>query len=102
MPIILQKFEITVKDGDGNYTSQEIDGSLLKNDYGVEFFVHRSPKGFRVSEVSTGLAVTPEMKTKKEAVTELHNVVESRGVDMVKERIKQRLLDIKGEMVVEI
>jgi hypothetical protein len=102
VPIILQKFEITVKDGDGNYTSQEIDGSLLKNDYGVEFFVHRSPKGFRVSEVSTGLAVTPEMKTKKEAVTELHNVVESRGVDMVKERIKQRLLDIKGEMVVEI
>jgi hypothetical protein len=95
MPIVLQKFEITMNDGEGNFVFEEVDGSFLKNDYELELFVHRTPKGnFRVSEATTGLAITSEMKTKKEAVEELHKVIDSRGLKVVKEKIKERLEEV--------
>ena len=41
MPIVLQKFKVAVNVGDGQTKFDEVEGREIKNDYGLQLFVHK-------------------------------------------------------------
>ena len=96
MPIVLQKFEITLNDGNGGYKLEEIEGTPVQNDYGIVFFVHRTNDGgYRVSEQSTGLAFTPVVKLKRDAIQKMHEIIKERGLDEANKIIKERYEEVR-------
>jgi hypothetical protein len=101
MPIVMRKFQITMDDGKGGFTTEDVEGTPVQNDYEIDFFVHRTKGGgYRISELSTGMAVTAIHPLKRDAIKELNETMQKRGVDNVKEVIKKKYGQIKGEVLV--
>jgi hypothetical protein len=100
MPIVLQKFKVAVNAGNGKVRFEEIEGSEIKNEYGLDLFVHKSPTGeYKVSEMTTGCSITKACALKRDAVNELHEVVKKHGVEKIKEQIKIRESEIEKNLV---
>ncbi len=99
MPIVLQKFKVAVNAGEGKIKFDEVEGSEIKNDYGLELFVHKSPTGeYKVSEMTTGCSLTKACPLKRDAVNELHQVVKQHGVDTIKQRMNERSKEIQQKL----
>lgn len=100
MPIVLQKFRVVVNAGQGKVKFDEVEGSEIKNEYGLDLFVHKSPTGqYKVSEMTTGCSLTKACPLKRDAVNELHEVVKQYGVDAIKKKIQEREKEIKQKLL---
>jgi hypothetical protein len=94
-------FFITVRalvNGKVRFQKEEIEGTALKNEYGLDLFVHKDRGNYVVSEVTTGSRITKSHKTKRDAVSELNEIVNRIGVDEAKKNIEGIAERIKTEI----
>ena len=99
MPIVLQKFRVAVNAGQGKVKFEEVEGSEIKNEYGLDLFVHKSPTGeYKVSEMTTGCSLTNACPLKRDAVVELHEVVKKHGIEAIKQKIEERAKEINQNL----
>ena len=96
-----EKFFITVRalvNGKVGMKREEIEGTRLKNEYGLDLFVHKDKSNYVISEATTGSRVTKAHKTKRDAVAELNERIGKIGVEKAKQNIAGIAERIKTEI----
>jgi len=72
-------------------TKKEAEGSRLKNEYGLDLFVHKHKNGYVVSEAKSGYRLSNPYKTKREAVSEYIEVLKVTDIEQLKSKIDEVL-----------
>ncbi len=87
-----ETFFITVRalvNGKVFIKKEEVEGSRLKNEYGLDLFVHKHKSNYIISEVTSGYQLIRPHKTKREAVSELHELLKKKDIEQLKSKIKE-------------
>lgn len=96
----MKKFQITMENNNGSYLQEETEGTIVKTNYEIEFFIHRTKGGgYRISELSTGMAITSHHALRRDAINELHQIVEQKGIEVIAKKIQERQKDLQAKLV---
>lgn len=96
-----EKFFITARalvDGKVVIQKQEIEGTRLKNEYGLDVFSHKAKGGYRISEATSGFSMTHTHALKRDAVADFEKNMENKDIEQVKTKIKEATEQVNAEI----
>ena len=98
-----ETFSITVRalneNGKVIIKKEEVEGTRLKNEYGLDLFVHKHKNNYIVSESTSGYRISKAYKTKRDAVMQLNELLQTKDIEQVKSKIKEAIEQIKSMSV---
>ena len=89
-----ETFFITVRalvNGKIAIKKEAVEGSRLKNEYGLDLFVHKDRSKYVVSEATSGYRLSKSHKTKREAVEEVNELLKTKDIEQLKSKIKEAI-----------
>ncbi len=87
-----ETFFITVRalvNGKVSIKKELVEGTRLKNEQGLDLFVHKHKNNYIISEATSGYQLISPQKTKREAVSQLNELLQKKDIEQLKSKIKE-------------